>query len=236
MKVYVGPNFPVVARYEVKGKDDVYFRGNESDLAKVNTVVINGKEITPELKAKIEGAKASYEMTLKYEGEDEETKININMNMTVEISVKDNDLTWEITKIDRKEGTDKIASIDIPQLNLLSVDQVEENASFAGAVKSTDTKKSGDKFITFDDGFVAQKSVGYVYGFLTNKNLSAGLFSNSEAEDDLRVIMNSGADTMSLTSAQWYYEAGDKGGQAQAATYDYPLSELPLRYKQFLYV
>ena len=59
------------------------------------------------------------------------------------------------------------------------------------------------------------------------KNLSAGLFSNSEAEDDLRVIMNSGADTMSLTSAQWYYEAGDKGGQAQAATYDYPLSELP---------
>ena len=88
-------------------------------------------------------------------------------------------------------------------------------------------KKSGDKFITFDDGFVAQKSVGYVYGFLTNKNLSAGLFSNSEAEDDLRVIMNSGADTMSLTSAQWYYEAGDKGGQAQAATYDYPLSELP---------
>ena len=227
MKVYVGPNFPVVARYEVKGKDDVYFRGNESDLAKVNTVVINGKEITPEVKAKIEGAKASYEMTLKYEGEDEETKININMNMTVEISVKDNDLTWEITKIDRKEGTDKIASIDIPQLNLLSVDQVEENASFAGAVKSTDTKKSGDKFITFDDGFVAQKSVGYVYGFLTNKNLSAGLFSNSEAEDDLRVIMNSGADTMSLTSAQWYYEAGDKGGQAQAATYDYPLSELP---------
>ena len=39
MKVYVGPNFPVVARYEVKGKDDVYFRGNESDLAKVNTDV-----------------------------------------------------------------------------------------------------------------------------------------------------------------------------------------------------
>ena len=34
-------------------------------------------------------------------------------------------LHGEITKIDRKEGTDKIASIDIPQLNLLSVDQVE---------------------------------------------------------------------------------------------------------------
>lgn len=221
MKVYVGPNFPVVARYEVKGKEDVYFRGNETDLAKMNTVLINKTEIVPEVNAKIEGSKASYEMSLKNE------EANIDMNMTVEISVKDNDLTWEITKIERKDGTAKTASIDIPQLNLLSVDQVEENASFAGAVKSTDTKKSGDKFITFDDGFVAQKSVGYVYGFLTNKNLSAGLFSNSEAEDDLRVIMNSGADTMSLTSAQWYYEAGDKGGQKQSDTYDYPLSELP---------
>lgn len=221
MKVYVGLDFPVVARYEVKGKEDVYFRGNETDLAKVNTVVINGEEITPEVSAKIERTKASYEMTLK------NVEANIDMNIMVEISVKDNDLTWGITKIERKEGTAKTASIDIPQLNLLSVDQVEANASFAGAVKSTDTMKSGDKFITFDDGFVAQKSVGYVYGFLTNKNLSAGLFSNSEAEDDLRVIMNSSADTMSLTSAQWYYEAGDKGGQRQADTYDYPLSELP---------
>ena len=221
MKVYIGPDFPVVARYEVKGKDDVYFRGNETDLAKVNTVVINGEDIAPEVSTKIEGAKASYEMTLKHE------EANIDMNMTVEISVKENDLTWRITKIERKEGTAKTASIDIPQLSLLSVDQVEENASFAGAVKSTDTKKSGDKFITFDDGFVAQKSAGYVYGFLTNKNLSAGLFSNSEAEDDLRVVMNSGADTMSLTSAKWYYEAGDNNGQKQAGTYDYPLSELP---------
>ena len=44
MKVYVGPNFPVVARYEVKGKDDVYFRGNESDLAKVNGPGVPGKK------------------------------------------------------------------------------------------------------------------------------------------------------------------------------------------------
>ena len=75
---------------------------------------------------------------------------DINMNMTVEISVKDNDLTWEITKIDRKEGTDKIASIDIPQLNLLSVDQVEENASFAGAVKSTDMRRARCLHLTMD--------------------------------------------------------------------------------------
>ena len=107
------------------------------------------------MKAKIEGAKASYEMTLKYEGEDEETKININMNMTVEISVKDNDLTWEITKIDRKEGTDKIASIDIPQLNLLSVDQVEENreeiAELYNRMKTHYQKVGIVKYDAFDD-------------------------------------------------------------------------------------
>ena len=56
---------------EVKGKDDAYFRGNESDSVKANTKVDQRHEIIPEVKAKIEGAKASYEMTLKYEGEDE---------------------------------------------------------------------------------------------------------------------------------------------------------------------
>mgnify|MGYP002239417320 CR=1 FL=1 len=37
--------------------------------------------------------------------------------------------------------------------------------------------------------------------------------------------MNSGADSMSLTSSVWYYERGDKNGQA--ASYSYPTSDLP---------
>lgn len=42
MKVYIGKNFPLVARYEMKGKENVFFRGNETEL---NKIIINQKEI-----------------------------------------------------------------------------------------------------------------------------------------------------------------------------------------------
>ena len=78
-------------------------------------------------------------------------------------------------------------------------------------------------------GASTTKTDSYLYGFLTNGKLSAGLFSNSEIEGDKRVVRNNGADTMSLTSAPWYYELGDKKGQAAASKYeDYPVSDLPI--------
>ena len=46
-----------------------------------------------------------------------------------------------------------------------------------------------------------------MYGFLSNGSLSGGVWSNSEIEDDKRITMNSGADSMSLTSSEWYYES-----------------------------
>ena len=56
--------------------------------------------------------------------------------------------------------------------------------------------------------------------------MSAGLWSNSEIEGDERVVLNSGADTMSLASAKWYYEDGDANAQKKS-DYEYPVSELP---------
>ena len=51
MTVYIGKEFPVVARYVMKSDEtgNTYFRGNETDL---NTVVINGIELTPEVAVK----------------------------------------------------------------------------------------------------------------------------------------------------------------------------------------
>lgn len=92
---------------------------------------------------------------------------------------------------------------------------------FNGAKASNSTVTSGDKEITWDEGFNPSTSDGYLYAFLTNGNISAGLWSNSEIEGDERVVLNSGADTMSLTSAKWYYEDGDENAQAKS-DYDYP--------------
>ncbi|WP_066890372.1 endo-alpha-N-acetylgalactosaminidase family protein [Clostridium nigeriense] len=224
MKVYIGKTFPVVARYQmlqdgVEVKDQ-YMRGNET---KLNTVAINGISIEPIVKVEEEGTSFRvYSMHV----ENAENKINVDMK--IKVSVKENDLTWEVTELNKAENSAKIATIDVPQLNLLTVDAVEKGANFAGAKASTTTTSTGDVFIDFENGFVPSNKDSYLYGFLTNGKLSAGLFSNSEAEGDKRVVRNNGADTMSLTSAAWYYELGDKNGQKVAKNYkDYPVSDLP---------
>ena len=225
MKVYIGKTFPVVARYQIlkdgKEVEGQYFRGNET---KLNTVAINGITIEPTVT--IDQTESDFRV---YSMHVEDAENNINLDMKIKVSVKENDLTWEVIEIEKADGCAKIATIDVPQLNLLTVDAVEEGANFAGAKTSTNTTSSGDVFIDFENGFVPSKTDSYLYGFLTNGKLSAGLFSNSEIEGDKRVVRNNGADTMSLTSAPWYYELGDKKGQAAASKYeDYPVSDLPI--------
>lgn len=164
----------------------------------------------------------TYSLKLKNEAN------SIDLTMDVKVSVEENTLTWEVTKLEKNEGCARIATIDIPHLNLLTVESTETESVFAGARVSTTTTSKADTYITFDDGFVPSEENGYVYAFLTNGKLSAGLHSNSEIEGDLRVERINSADSMSLTSAVWYYESGDKTGQASASAYEYQTSELPV--------
>ena len=165
--------------------------------------------------------------TKTYDMHVEDADSGINLDMTVEISVASNTLTWEVTELTKAEDCVRIATIDIPHLNILTVDAAEEESVFAGAQASTTTTSKADTYITFDDGFVPSNEDGYLYAFLTNGKLSAGLDSNSEKEGDKRVERINGADTISLTSAVWYYESGDSTGQASAKYYEYQVSELP---------
>ena len=220
MTVYVGKEFPLVARYVMKSDatGKTFFRGNETDL---NEIVINGVSIVPSLTMSGHGSSSkSYELLVE--------KGNINLTMTVEISVDGNNLTWEVTEIEKAEGCARIATIDIPHLNILSVDASEADSVFAGAQASTTTTAKADTYISFDDGFIPSNEDGYLYAFLTNGKLSGGVHSNSEREGDKRVERINGADTISLTSAVWYYESGDSTGQASARYYDYQASELPI--------
>ena len=222
MKVYIGKEFPLVARYEMVGKENTFFRGNETAL---NTIVINGCTLEPEVTVtETTTDSRTYEMHCQHTDD----SYNIDVILTVKISVKDNTLTWEVTDIQAEKDSQAIASIDVPSLSLLSVDAAETGANFAGAQVSTTTTTCGDVFIDFENGFVPSNKDGYLYAFLQNGKLSAGLFSNSEAEGDKRVIRVNGADTITLTSAPWYYEKGDKNGQNKSSQYDpYPKSELP---------
>ncbi len=218
MTVYVGRDFPLVARYVMKSDGD-FFRGNETAL---NAVVINGASIVPTvLNTMNNGASKTYDLAL------EDAEAGIDLAMTVAISVEGNNLTWQVTELQKNDGCARIDTIDIPHLNILTVDASEEEAVFAGAQMSTTTTAKADTYITFDDGFVPSNEDGYLYAFLTNGKLSAGIDSNSEREGDKRVERINGADTISLTSAVWYYESGDSTGQASKSYYTYQTSELP---------
>lgn len=218
MTVYVGKDFPLVARYVLNENEETIFRAQETKLSEI---MINGVAIIPE-NVKVTNDKTSQTYSMSLVNEEAE----IDLSMTVKISVDDNDLTWEVTELIKNDGCADIASIDIPQLNLVAVDAVETDAVFNGAKASNSTITSGDKEITWEEGFNPSTTDGYLYAFLTNGSLSAGLWSNSEIEGDERVVLNSGADTMSLASAKWYYEDGDANAQAKSS-YEYPVSELP---------
>ena len=216
MTVYVGKEFPLVARYVMKSDGD-FFRGNETAL---NEVVINGTAIVPTvLGTNLQGSTKTYDLHVE--------NGSINLDMTVAISVEGNNLTWQVTELQKNDGCARIDTIDIPHLNILTVDASEEESVFAGAQMSTTTTAKADTYITFDEGFIPSNEDGYLYAFLTNGKLSAGIDSNSEREGDKRVERINGADTISLTSAVWYYESGDSTGQASKSYYTYQTSELP---------
>ena len=142
MDVYVGKTFPVVARYALKADAETYFRGQETE---VNTIKINDVAIEPtDVKVENSGSAQTYAMKLADAG------TGIDVNMTVKISVKDNDLTWEVTSLEKGAGCPKIASIDVSGMNLIGVDAVEKEAVFDGALASTNTTARADVQVTWD--------------------------------------------------------------------------------------
>ncbi len=225
IRAAISSTFPQVMQYKIN------INGTEKTVlgqtTKLSTVKINNVNITPVMgDIKINADHAIYPMSLKDEGS------SIDMEMTVKISVAKNDLTWEVTEIKKDAGCEKISTIEIPELNLVTITEGQANAQFKGATLSGNVNASGDEEITFSKGFVANNRKGYAYGFLSADGVSAGVWSNSEALNDCRLVRNNGADTMSLTSAAWYHDYStdntSNGDMRPSKNYDNtPVSELP---------
>lgn len=237
VKAVIGEKFPQVYEYELTdGAETKKIAGqNQKHL---NQVKVNGVAITPVeptgKSVEINADNAVYPMALK------DAAAKIDMEMTVKVSVAENDLTWEVTEIKKNVGCEKIHSIEVPDLNLVTVDDMQSGAQFMGANVSSDTQASGDSKVTFENGFAPNSSAGFAYGFLSADGVTAGVWSNSEKEKDRRLTRNNGADFMSLTSSEWYYEYNNEDnfifynpgteGNAEDPRVEYdhiPLSELP---------
>ncbi len=205
IKAAVSKTFPQVFQYKVTV--DGTEKTVDAQEKALSVMQINGGEITPTVDdVKFNADSALYSMTLKDE------KRSIDMRMTVKISVSGNYLTWEVTKIEKSAECAKISSIDVPYLNLVTITEGQSGAQFMGATISGNVNDSGDDLRTFENGFYANASKRYAYGFLSADGVSAGVWSNSEMASDNRLVRNNGLNSMSLTSSTWFYDYNNEAG------------------------
>ena len=229
MDVYVAKDFPNVVKYQMK-KGDLKGKVFEGQSYKLDTIRINGTDVKlskDDVKATFEGKKATYVMAVKDEAK------NIDAVITAELVAKDNTVAFEITKVENKldeaapgkevaEGKlgHPIQTIEIPNHSLVSVNSKQENANLMGTAMSTKTQVSGDEYVevTADTEI---RNRDYMYAFVSNDEMSAGLWSNSEYEgrnagasssggsSNTRVMSTSeqkdGYVSMGLGSSAWYW-------------------------------
>ncbi len=108
-----------------------------------------------------------------------DTPNNISAVITAELAVKENILEFNITKIvDNKI----VKTIEIPNHNLISVNNSQKNAVLDGVQMSTNTRINGDRQVKVDESLITkdEEQKGYMYAFLSTDELSASIWSNTE--------------------------------------------------------
>lgn len=219
MKVDLYENFPSVQKYTMKSdalKNKIMYGQSEQ----INTVEINGVSIKlndEDVSVDHLGTKAIYTMQVQKE------EAHIDATISVEISLDGNKLFFHVTKIENHLSDHQypVQTLSFPQHSLVSVRSNQSNASFTGAVMSSNTQASGDETIAVTKDMDDIHDRDYMYGFLSNDELSAGIWSNSEhngrvvaapvegGSQNTRILAStSETDTyksLGLASAPWYY-------------------------------
>ena len=206
MDVMVDTTFPRVMQYTMKPSGKIMY----GQTVGINTLRINDIALTPVVTSAVLDDSAVYTLTVKDEDND------VDAVLTANFLVVDNTLTFTITDVvnNLDDFSYPIQKIEIPNHSLVSVRSTDTNANFQGAVVSFSSTSSGDRSFAVSDATVAGTS-RYVYGFVSNDQLSAGLWSSSEigtsagGYDNARVTVNTekrdGYTTTGLGSSSWYY-------------------------------
>lgn len=173
MTVRVDADFPRVLDYTM---GDKVMHGQAS---KLDTILINDFEIVPEVSSKVLGNEIEYTLKLKDE------TANVDAILTAEFVVRDNILEFNITNVenfnaDQTTNAGIIRTIEIPNHSLVSVRSDNPVANIMGARMSTNTVRSGDT-LTAVDAELKRFSQAYMYAFVSDSDLSAGLASNSQS-------------------------------------------------------
>lgn len=236
MDVRIDRNFPRVVDYTMKTGDAAgkVFYGQTSTL---DTLRINNVDVIPTVTSEIGADRATYVMTVKDEAN------NIDAVLTAELVVEKNTLAFNITSIQNNLDNDEypVQTIYIPNHSLISVRTTQENANLKGAKVSSKTVLSGDSYVEINDSMRYNGS-DYMYAFISNNDLSAGLWGNAEYEGSLvygyvsaggsrntrvmATVEDKGAyKSVGLGSTPWYYDR--KITTQKGLTYVVPHTEMP---------
>lgn len=210
MQVRIDNNFPRVIDYTL-GDKVFYGQPNAIDIVEVNGYdKANSKWSSPK-SIKVSG------VTITKDGDKSATYTvpvkdgNIDSIVTVKITVENNTLSYDITNI-AGNGSEKIQSIKIPNLSIVSVRNDQEGANFYGSVISNhvDVEQKGDRSVLVNESFTSDnKENKYMYGIVSNNELSASVWSNSDASRFNRVSTTSykvgDVSAFGMGSSEWVY-------------------------------
>ena len=207
MSVRVDTNFPRVIDYTMA--DGKIMHGQPLTL---DTIIINDVNTTPQAITVETDGDNKIVYTIELENADE----NINAVLTAEFEVVDNTLAFRITEIknrneDQSVDENIIRTIEIPNHSLVSVRSGGGDAELMGAKMATNTVFSGDTKTVVDDK-LTKFAEGYMYAFVSDDNLSAGLASNSQTSKHgdfnrvyAKATAHEGFNSVGLSSSEFIY-------------------------------
>lgn len=204
MAVAIDEYFPRVKSYAMADGRVV-----DGHLNPINTVMLNDYlpySVNPSnvTFTKVSENEAEYKMHIKVAG--------IDSMVTAKLKVEGNILSFDITEV-KNSGTDNINYLAIPEWSLVSVNNKDGAvAEFEGARMSEATTKCGDTNTVIDANYTATESeTDWLYAFVSNEEMSAAVYSNSENNSFRRITASSYTVTegeesyaaVGLGSARW---------------------------------
>lgn len=229
MKATIDTLFPRVKEYDYKGEK---FKAN---VEYTDTLMINGVEVKPEVSyEKRSKSEAVYKLKVKDE------KNHIDAEFDVVMKLLDNQLHFDIENIKNNNNIKGGQIIDNPALLLETIDfrnnflatvtSDQEEASFDGAKMSTNTHHKGDRHIDVTNPMGDVENDGYMYGFVSNKNTAAGVWSNSQfnygggSNDYTRLTINKktygDVNHLGIASSPYIYQKAYEGKDGKYKVYD----------------
>ncbi|NGT27104.1 hypothetical protein, partial [Clostridium perfringens] len=190
--------------------------------------LINGSRFKPKVTSEkiydhIEGEYYLYRLNFR----------NINVEMAISFKIIDNTVKLQFEEINEK-GEFKIYKIQIPNHNLISINEEEENLDITTA-RAHGILSSNDYFYDLREKEVDQNPVHQTMAFLDNGGLVASLENNVldyEKQVYYQTTLNEGVKEAGLWNGSWTYreQLSDSEGGTFSGVTELPWSRIVISY------